>query len=519
MAKRAVSATDGTPTAAEPPAAPAKITVRGLSKSFPGKNGTVVAVDDLALTIPAGEFFTVVGPSGCGKTTLLRILAGLESATSGEIVVQDSPTDRPSNAMIFQGDSIFPWMSVWDNAAYGLRMRGVDGAHIREVVGHYLDKTGLSKFSEAYPHQLSGGMKQRVSIARAFANDPDVLLMDEPFSALDEQNKTLLQGELLRIWDETKKTVVYITHSVDEAVTLSDRIMVMTAHPGRAKALIDVPFERHVDERLGTSRVRGHDHDPITERDCLVHAVSDVDDGLLGLVPDAQQLALQQCLVLLVQGGERLVHQQHVGIVGEGTRDRDALLHAAGQLVGIRLGELRQAGLVQVVADHFADVGAVNTAHPQPVGGVVPHRHPREDRVALEDHGVGRPVRRRILHHDLPGGGRLQTGKDAQERGLAAAAGPDDGEELPGRDGQRQVVDRDDGPVLAWEALAEPAHGDLGRGCGGLGGRRRPVSGAHRSLRHLNARFAISTLASPSQRSLRQGMMRREISARSTDIA
>jgi len=244
MAKRAVSATDGTPTAAEPPAAPAKITVRGLSKSFPGKNGTVVAVDDLALTIPAGEFFTVVGPSGCGKTTLLRILAGLESATSGEIVVQDSPTDRPSNAMIFQGDSIFPWMSVWDNAAYGLRMRGVDGAHIREVVGHYLDKTGLSKFSEAYPHQLSGGMKQRVSIARAFANDPDVLLMDEPFSALDEQNKTLLQGELLRIWDETKKTVVYITHSVDEAVTLSDRIMVMTAHPGRAKALIDVPFER-----------------------------------------------------------------------------------------------------------------------------------------------------------------------------------------------------------------------------------------------------------------------------------
>src|SRR5680860_1432249 len=244
MAKRAVSATDGTPTAAEPPAAPAKITVRGLSKSFPGKNGTVVAVDDLALTIPAGEFFTVVGPSGCGKTTLLRILAGLESATSGEIVVQDSPTDRPSNAMIFQGDSIFPWMSVWDNAAFGLNMRGVPLAEVRESVGHYLDKTGLSAYADAYPHQLSGGMRQRVSIARTFANDPDVLLMDEPFSALDEQNKTLLQAELLRIWEETRKTVVFITHSVDEAVTLGDRIMVMTAQPGGIKAFVDVPFER-----------------------------------------------------------------------------------------------------------------------------------------------------------------------------------------------------------------------------------------------------------------------------------
>ena len=224
--------------------APAKITVTGLTKHFASKAGPVVAIDELTLSIPLGEFFTVVGPSGCGKTTLLRILAGLEEPTSGQFTVEDPAQDRPANAMIFQGDSIFPWMSVFDNAAYGLRMRGVPGGHIREVVGHYLDKTGLSKFADAYPHQLSGGMKQRVSIARAFANDPDVLLMDEPFSALDEQNKTLLQGELLRIWDETKKTVVFITHSVDEAVTLSDRIMVMTAHPGRAKAMIDVPFER-----------------------------------------------------------------------------------------------------------------------------------------------------------------------------------------------------------------------------------------------------------------------------------
>jgi NitT/TauT family transport system ATP-binding protein len=135
-------------------------------------------------------------------------------------------------------------MTVFDNAAYGLRMRHVPEGEVADVVGHYLERTGLTKFARAYPHQLSGGMKQRVSIARAFANDPEVLLMDEPFSALDEQNRTLLQDELLRIWDETKKTVLFITHSVDEAVTLGDRIMVMTAQPGRAKALIDVPFAR-----------------------------------------------------------------------------------------------------------------------------------------------------------------------------------------------------------------------------------------------------------------------------------
>jgi NitT/TauT family transport system ATP-binding protein len=146
--------------------------------------------------------------------------------------------------MVFQGESIFPWMTVFDNAAYGLRMRRRPESEVREVVGHWLARTGLAGFAEAWPHQLSGGMKQRVSIARAFANDPQILLMDEPFSALDEQNKTLLQEELLRIWDESRKTVVFITHSVDEAVTLGDRIMIMTAHPGRAKSFVDVPFAR-----------------------------------------------------------------------------------------------------------------------------------------------------------------------------------------------------------------------------------------------------------------------------------
>jgi NitT/TauT family transport system ATP-binding protein len=146
--------------------------------------------------------------------------------------------------MVFQGDSIFPWMTVWDNAAYGLRMRGVPRKIIKDVVGHYLDRTGMTKFAGHYPHQLSGGMRQRVSIARAFANDPEILLMDEPFSALDAQNKLLLQEELLRIWEEHKKTVLFITHSVDEAVILGDRIMVMTAHPGRVKALVPVTLPR-----------------------------------------------------------------------------------------------------------------------------------------------------------------------------------------------------------------------------------------------------------------------------------
>jgi NitT/TauT family transport system ATP-binding protein len=226
------------------PAAPAKICFEDVGKTFEIRSGAFVAVEGINLDIPIGSFFVIVGPSGCGKTTLLRMAAGLETPTSGTITIGRARADRPGNSMIFQGDSIFPWMTVFDNAAYGLRMRNAPKSEIDEVVGHYLDRTGLTKFAKAYPHQLSGGMKQRVSIARAFANDPEVLLMDEPFSALDEQNKTLLQEELLRIWEETKKTVIFITHSVDEAVTLGDKIMVMTAQPGRAKAIIDVPFPR-----------------------------------------------------------------------------------------------------------------------------------------------------------------------------------------------------------------------------------------------------------------------------------
>jgi NitT/TauT family transport system ATP-binding protein len=218
----------------------AAIRIRELYKDF----GGLIAIDGVSVDIAQGEFFMIVGPSGCGKTTLLRILAGLESVTAGVIEIETPTSSRPVNSMIFQGDSIFPWMTVWNNAAYGLKMRRVPAAMIKEIVGHYLARTGLTRFADYYPYQLSGGMRQRVAIARAFANDPEILLMDEPFSALDAQNKLLLQEELLRIWEEHKKTVVFITHSVDEAVFLGDRILVMTAQPGKVKTFVQVPLAR-----------------------------------------------------------------------------------------------------------------------------------------------------------------------------------------------------------------------------------------------------------------------------------
>ena len=233
---RPLAKLDATEPLSERPA----IRIRDLHKRF----GGLTAIDGVSLDIAHGEFFMIVGPSGCGKTTLLRILAGLDSVTSGTIEIETPSSQRPVNSMIFQGDSIFPWMTVWDNAAYGLKMRRAPSSTVKEVVGHYLARTGLTRFANYYPHQLSGGMRQRVSIARAFANDPEILLMDEPFSALDAQNKLLLQEELLRIWEEHKKTVVFITHSVDEAVFLGDRIMVMTAQPGKVKMFVPVPLAR-----------------------------------------------------------------------------------------------------------------------------------------------------------------------------------------------------------------------------------------------------------------------------------
>ncbi len=223
-----------------------KIKVRGLSKHFAVKSRRFTAIDNIDLDIRGGEFFCIVGPSGCGKTTLLRILAGLEQQDSGRFdIAAGEGADRgrsaaPQNSMVFQEQSIFPWMTVRDNVAFGLKARGIGKTERYAVADRFIDKVGLSGFASALPHQLSGGMKQRVSIARAFANDPEILLMDEPFAALDEQTKLILQVELLRIWEETRKSVLYVTHSIDEAIVLADRIMIMSARPGRIKEIIDV---------------------------------------------------------------------------------------------------------------------------------------------------------------------------------------------------------------------------------------------------------------------------------------
>jgi NitT/TauT family transport system ATP-binding protein len=222
----------------------AKVRLRGIKKHFYVRGRQIDALAGLDLEIGRGEFFCIVGPSGCGKTTLLRILAGLERQSSGTIEVARDSGDgehrRPLNAMVFQEQSIFPWMSVRDNVAFGLKAQGIGKAERYRVVDPYIRTVGLAGFEDALPHQLSGGMKQRVSIARAFANDPEILLMDEPFAALDEQTKLILQAELLRIWEETRKTVLYVTHSIDEAIVLADRILVMSARPGRIKEIVDV---------------------------------------------------------------------------------------------------------------------------------------------------------------------------------------------------------------------------------------------------------------------------------------
>ena len=250
-----------------------KIRFEAVEKRFGLRDGEHVALGGISFDVRAGEFFVIVGPSGCGKTTLLRIAAGLDQPTSGRVTIAHGESgDRPENAMVFQGDSIFPWMTVRENASYGLRMRRASQSHIDEVVGHYLDRTGLRKFADAYPHQLSGGMKQRVSIARAFACDPEVLLMDEPFSALDEQNRTILQEELLRIWSETRKTVLFVTHSLNEAVYLADRVIVLSARPGRIvdDVAVDLPrprtFAMTSSERFGVLKERIWQHIRRAER-------------------------------------------------------------------------------------------------------------------------------------------------------------------------------------------------------------------------------------------------------------
>jgi len=219
----------------------AAIEIAGVSKEYVSAAGRVLALDNIDLRIAPGEFVCIVGPSGCGKSTLLRILAGLDHQTGGTITVHAGGW-AVENAMVFQESGLFPWMSVEANVGFGLMTRGVPAAEAAERVDAALKLVGLTKFRRHFPHQLSGGMRQRSAIARAFVTNPAMLLMDEPFAALDAQNRVILQAELVRIWEQTGKSVIYVTHSIEEALLLGDRCVVMTAQPGRIKEIISVPF-------------------------------------------------------------------------------------------------------------------------------------------------------------------------------------------------------------------------------------------------------------------------------------
>lgn len=217
------------------------ISVQNLLHAYydDGKQRAVLALDGVDLAIEPGEFVSIVGPSGCGKSTLLRLLAGLEPLVSGTIHM-----DEPRPAMVFQENALFPWLTVEENVAYPLRIKGCRPKNCQARLDALLALTGLTDFCHAYPHQLSGGMKQRASVARSLVDERATLLMDEPFGALDEQTRVVLQQELLRVWDASRKTVVFITHSVEEAIVLSDRILVMSSRPGRILRDIRVPFAR-----------------------------------------------------------------------------------------------------------------------------------------------------------------------------------------------------------------------------------------------------------------------------------
>jgi NitT/TauT family transport system ATP-binding protein len=216
-----------------------------VRKRFETPRGPVDAVDDVTLSFPPGSFTVIVGPSGCGKSTLLRMIAGLESPTGGRIDFGGRTNgSRPTNALVFQGRSLFPWLTLRQNVAYGLRLNGRSRAERNRRADELLELVGLRKFARSWPHQVSEGMRQRVAIARALAVDPDILLMDEPFGALDEQTRMILQEELLRIWETTGKTVIFVTHSLDEALMLADTIVVMSAQPGSVRTVFDVPFAR-----------------------------------------------------------------------------------------------------------------------------------------------------------------------------------------------------------------------------------------------------------------------------------
>jgi len=228
-----------------------KIRIAGVFKSFKSRrNEESVAVEDINLTVQTNEFVTLVGRSGCGKTTLLNMMAGLLRPTDGSILIDDQPVDGPGpdRGMVFQHSALFPWLTTAGNIEFGPKNQGVPKAKRREIAQELIELVRLKGFENKYPRELSGGMQQRVAIARALATDPEILLMDEPFGALDELTRSEMQSELLRIWQARTKTVIFVTHSISEAIFLSDRVIILSPHPGRIRkeVVIDLPRPRQL---------------------------------------------------------------------------------------------------------------------------------------------------------------------------------------------------------------------------------------------------------------------------------
>jgi NitT/TauT family transport system ATP-binding protein len=231
-----------------------KVRIDNVVKKFNTRNGEMVALNGVSMDIHTNEFVCVVGPSGCGKSTLLNIIGGLATPTSGKVYVDDKEVDGPGpeRGIVFQQYALFPWLTVEKNVQFGLKLQGKSQAECEEITQKYLKMVDLEQFAKAYPKELSGGMKQRVAIARAYAVNPEVLLMDEPFGALDAQTRTQLQTELLETWEKEKKTCFFITHDVEEAIILAQRVVIMCARPGRVKDIvdIDIPYPRNQETKM-----------------------------------------------------------------------------------------------------------------------------------------------------------------------------------------------------------------------------------------------------------------------------
>jgi ABC-type nitrate/sulfonate/bicarbonate transport system ATPase subunit len=228
-----------------------RLSIQGVGRTFPGVNGgtPTLALQPTTLQVADNDFITVLGPSGCGKSTLLRIVAGLDTPTIGQVLLDGQPVIGPGadRGMVFQSYTLFPWLTVRQNICFGLREKGMPAAEQAEIAARFIAEVGLSGFESHFPKQLSGGMQQRVALARALANDPKILLLDEPFGALDNQTRALMQELLLSIWELHKKTVLFVTHDIDEAIFMANRCAVFSARPGRIKneLAIDLPYPRH----------------------------------------------------------------------------------------------------------------------------------------------------------------------------------------------------------------------------------------------------------------------------------